>query len=1168
MTCGWQRLGGMGPEDTPTATAEECRSRGGSRSDYSWMIMDGHDRRRPRNHQRLATRARYVGADLTPKATRGPRGRGEPRTASSSSRLLALVVLVLATLAPPVWAWQPRAGDMANGPRGDEAMVDEAPARVFYLEDEDGQLVPVPGFTLRDFDRMLLQERPTRTQATAALQAFSLAGGVRDGLAEMQATLLATTEAAGWTPVPLRLADCVLADFQVEGPDAWRLEAGDEGYVLWLRREEAGIKEHRVQFRLLTEVATTGAGQRLRLALPLASSNQVELAVPQSDAEATVARPGLLDSATSDGKRTTFVLRPGLDGRLDVGWSQPTPQQDRPVPVSRVVGAIVARFDGPAVRSEVSLTLETLQRPLTTFRVRLPRRTQLVGEPRVEQDGALVEATIDTLAGTSPLVEVRLQNPTQGPLTLTCSALHLPDDDNDDDINLLGFEVLQAGQQTGQLAVHVSEGWQLSWQRRRSVEQIEIDALSESLRADSPSYAFEYFSQPAILRARVLRPRTRVSVEPNYSFLVFPDHVELLAHLRYQAPTPGVRQLVVSLPAGWEPDLQSLSSLPPGLIDRRAASTSDDQRWSIPLNESVRGSFEVELRATRRLDDGLNPVILELPRPEVDSLGPATVRIQPANNLRLSPEAERMVGLSRLPDLGGGAHTGEWQQPALAYRTAVATARFVATGQVLPRELRLLRSEVEATIDGSALRVAQVVQYEALHEPADEVLFEWPEGRDVINGLDVFLGDRPTAAPERVITDEGPRMRVRLDGGQLGAFRLTLVQSLPLGDGPPGSSFEGRVDLYRPDWPQPIPTRLRIAAPQGTEVAIGGEEWTAVGNLRESPRRAADLPKSLTLLIETPDPAQPTRIARAWAQTWLVGNQRRDRIGLLLEASPGELRLQLPEGTDGSTVLVSVGGVAVTPELRPDGDSLLLTIPLANVTSPVTIELRYAVSTMPGLPPSALELPRSDNPGRWGLTYWELLLPSDVHLVEAPSGLAPEYVWGWETLGWGRRPVFDPQFLAAWVGLANTPPLPPGVNRYLFSHWGHPPAIQPRIIPRTWLVMIASLGALVGGLALVYLPWLRHRAMLLLLAIALGAVAWWQAELAPLFAQAALLGIGLAAVAGVMRTLDLRRRSRGRLVRSGGSSVTARPLPDLWQAAAVDDGSTAAATVVRQLPSA
>jgi hypothetical protein len=1064
---------------------------------------------------------------------------------------------------------QTRGGaEMQETPRAEEPGVEESPTRVFYLEDEDGQLVPVPGFTLQDFDRLLLQERPARVTPTAALREMTLKGQARDSLVDFDVSLSVTTETAGWTPVPLRLPEAVLSKFEVQGPDSWRLESGDEGYILWLRKAEAGTAEHKVRFHVLAEVATSSGGRRVRVALPLATTTQVELGVPLPNAEATVARPGLLEKTLRENGTSVFVIRPGLDGRLDVSWARPTQPSDRPTPVSRATGTIAVRVEGPAVRSDVALTLETLQLPLSTFRVRLPQGAQLVGEATLLQDGTVKAATVEVLPGAQPLMEVRLDMPTPGPLVLNFSTVYLAEEGADEGIDLAGFEVLNAGQQSGQIAIQVAEGWQLALQRRRAVEQIEPDSLVETLRALTPTHAFEYFSQPAMLRARVLRPRTRVTVEPSYTFVVFPEHIELVAHLRYQAPSPGVRQLTIAMLAGWEPDLQSISTTPPGLVDRMAINMAEGGRLTIGLKEPVRGAFELELRASRPLTETLAKLAIGVPSPEVDGLGPATVRIQPADNVRLVPDSEKMVGLNRLPEAPIARSAAIWQQPAMAYRTAVATARFVAAGQVMPREVRLNQSNVDVAIASSVLRVTQVLTYEALHEPIDELLFALPDNFETLSSLEIRVDNKPAPAPERLLLPEGPRMRVRLDGGRLGVFRVAIAQAIPIGDGPPGSSFEGRVTLFRPDWPGPIPSRLVIDAPTGTDVTLHGDAWTPIPGDPYAARRAEDLPTEISMLIESPETTVPTRIARSWIQTWLVSGQRRDRLGLLVEASQGDLRLQLPEGTDGSSVSVSVGGITRKPDLKPSGTRLMLTVSLAKQSMPVSVEVRYGLALPQGMLPSRIDLPQLEDRGRWGMTYWEVLLPGDRHLLETPAGLVAEYSWGWETLAWGRRPVFSPEQLARWVGIEDGPPIPPGVNRYLFSHWGEPTGMSLQTIPRTWLVLASSLAALIVGLALTYLSWLRHRAMLLLLAVALGALGWWQAEIAPLFAQAALLGILLAAVAGLMRTFHLRRRSRGRLVRSSGSSITSRPLTELWQSSSSEDGSTAAATIVRQLPSA
>jgi hypothetical protein len=77
---------------------------------------------------------------------------------------------------------------------------------------------------------------------------------------------------------------------------------------------------------------------------------------------------------------------------------------------------------------------------------------------------------------------------------------------------------------------------------------------------------------------------------------------------------------------------------------------------------------------------------------------------------------------------------------------------------------------------------------------------------------------------------------------------------------------------------------------------------------------------------------------------------------------------------------------------------------------------------------------------------------------------------------------------------------------------------------RPLIVMAASGAALVLGLLLIYVPGLRHPAILLVGAVGLGAAAAIYPEPALLLAQAASLGVVLTIVAGVFQGRAARRR--------------------------------------------
>ena len=160
------------------------------------------------------------------------------------------------------------------------------------------------------------------------------------------------------------------------------------------------------------------------------------------------------------------------------------------------------------------------------------------------------------------------------------------------------------------------------------------------------------------------------------------------------------------------------------------------------------------------------------------------------------------------------------------------------------------------------------------------------------------------------------------------------------------------------------------------------------------------------------------------------------------------------------------------------------------------LELRYQFEGRgPHNGSLVLEMPKWDNHVNIRRTDWQLLLPTDEHLVKASGDLTAEYDWTWndDYMGVRRVPLKDDEQLEQWVGLARfakpvdastsastsratpeSPDHPEHANRYLFSTAGQEGRFEVVIIRRWLLLLVASAAALAIGLSLIYFPALRR----------------------------------------------------------------------------------------------
>jgi hypothetical protein len=225
----------------------------------------------------------------------------------------------------------------------------------------------------------------------------------------------------------------------------------------------------------------------------------------------------------------------------------------------------------------------------------------------------------------------------------------------------------------------------------------------------------------------------------------------------------------------------------------------------------------------------------------------------------------------------------------------------------------------------------------------------------------------------------------------------------------------------------------------------------------------------------------------------------------------------------------------------------------------------------------SLELPMFEKQVKVRKTYWQLALPPGESLLGTGGDLAPEYVWRWRDYGIGleRVPLKEEPQLDQWVALPaasqrNTSAartdtswladeLPSQTNRYLFSAAGAQDKFEILAAPRWFLMLAASLAALVLGLAVIYVPALHSSRVLIVAAvILLIAVLIWP-EPALLLAQAASFGVCLAMFAFVMRRVFLWNEARDMPSSARPSSVFERSSQQLSHRS-IDDKKAATTT--------
>ncbi len=813
----------------------------------------------------------------------------------------------------------------------------------------------------------------------------------------------------------------------------------------------AGVFRHQLDLRLLVPLVRSGQLSSLQLWLPPAVDTQTELTVPVATARLrsnrpTVARPAELIKLIpqQQGTRTTLVIR-GLDaaGRLRVEWGPGVPQRQETV--ARVEGEILVSIEGPTLRSQATLSL-TGGEALEQLQLRLPPETRLEGNlTATDANGELPSSVmirpdrsgVTTVGAESgQILQITFHRPARGRVQLRCETLRVLGDRRelshrsgvftqrpsfDQELFLGGFEVLNAVHQTGYIAVQLDPVWQLQWRRQWGVERVETADLPLPLSAGEVNAAFEYLTQPAVLSARLRRREPMVSVRPHYTFTVWPDAVELAVKLSYTVRSLGIRQVEVRLPDGWEVIPGTLTTEPPGLIDRLAVG-EEQQLLQIPLQSQRSEAFELQLRARRPRHSPRGLLQLSLPAPGVDRLGPAVVVVQPANNVRISPLPAQMIGLvgdaqtiprdpatqsALRPNLGGAPQQGRlWLQDPFIYQTSVATARFVAMTEVRPREVRLQVHNSVQVRPQEAI-VTQYFRYQIFNEPLRDLTLQLPgrllADRILASPPEVRLGDRLVSFPLISLTSppDAPLQAGEDQRGTQGPSRENSPRPASLKTPPEPARLSGS--------PEPAVQLVHLTLPESQLGAFTLQLKYAID--RSLVRPADSLPETADSQfgLSQPSQIQPGTVGES-IPLFMPADAVPELSELVLSCSPG-LAVRISEGNwqlgTPQTPRFSEKGSQVNSSVGPDanGASLAGLISSANAGEQrfsarglqPSVDLRVEVrsSKLPTSISRAWLQTRLLGQARWDRLSLVLEQPRPGFRLALPPGTDPKSVRAW-----------------------------------------------------------------------------------------------------------------------------------------------------------------------------
>lgn len=941
-----------------------------------------------------------------------------------------------------------------------------------------------------------------------------------------------------------------------------------------------------ITLQLIVPILRDGNQASLQLSCPRAVASRLTFTTTRPVAEASISTGTLLAQVPAE-RGGTRIEAVGVTGPFRLTWTSADQGQSDFSTVLSAAGAIRVNVDGRSVRTHARLTVQSYGGDFDRLRIRLPPGAQLIpdrpdeatsqrpsyhvsNEERATKNGAAGEA-----AGAGQVVLVQFTQKQRAPATIELSTEQpIGLDDGGSSAQLAGFEVLGAVRQFGDVAVNVANDWQARWDLGPHVRQVDVTDLDPTLSQADVAAAFQYDRQPWSLNVHIAARQTRIHVSPHYELQCLPDEARLTARFTYQVSGARAFEFRVRL-EGWQMAGDPLES--GGFVDTDEIVQTGDGTLILGLAQAAPPRAEITLSLRRTLRRDQAKIELPFPVPIAHSTGTGDVVVRTSADTALQTDLENSNGLTPV----AGPQADELEPvngEAIYFRTLLPEITFVANRARRPQ---VLSAQTHARIEmaGAEAIIEQDVDYEVDNVALRELVFKAPSDLPFDeNQVEVTLlaaDSSGTANPrgaesplnvihspedfESIALGGTARFRVILPQPRLGEFsvRLRYRSARPNGIAPGGA---WRLPLVLPADARLGRATATVLAPRNVAVSLGSQageaEWSTKASAAEArgaqrtynfaSERASEF---LPVVISTVDfePPSATIVDRIWLQTWLAGDMRQDRASIRFRTAGTQATVELPPDSAAEEIEVLLDGKPADVASRSEERIVVRLAGNGAATGAAgarlaehTMELcsreqvRYGLLTQ-----HRLMTPQLVGSTTLSQIYWQIILPSDQHIVRSPARMTSASQWQWLGSFWGLRPAMTQDALEQWSGAS--PRIAPKAlqNQYLYTGLAPVLTIELVTAPRWLVVLVTSSVFLAVGLAWLYIPAVRRRWMLAALAIIVAVLSIAFPAPALLLAQAGAIGLIVTLFAVVLNRL-LARPSHWPIVATGTSSQMQR----------------------------
>ena len=1028
-----------------------------------------------------------------------------------------------------------------------------------FLSESDN-VVLMPGLSWEEFERLSNPDSAVDSnQQLFSYQALTIKGDADAKRFEGEVTLriLITPSQGQWIRIPLQMGNFHRLDEpEVTGIDDYfmTLTSDGSGHLLLVKTDEQ--QEITLRMKVSARVVTSTIAKTLDFKLP-SSPSAVELSVAAAGVEGEIVGRGdeVLVKKGVSGKDTKFLIESG-GGNYSLRWGSSSRAKDA-VDLLEVESRINVRWDSPQdpLIANFLLTVENVRGSIDSFQLRLPPGAVVLDSLRLGDSGQTIELGDPVLGREKEIRDVIIPESERGSRIDLNFELQLPND-NASEVNPLEFhvaEVVGSLRHRGVIAVTTGSDYRLRWLSSPWVDSVLGEPGDESVNSGR-TYEFRFerasFELPLYLgeKGRQLR-MTSNSLLDIYDSAA---NLDMTISINGQVS----KGLLQFNDAGWQ--IREIQNSETG---ESLDLFEDDDRFLNMRSVGNGDLSQIRILAELQLTPENGDVEFLLPTvTDVDGAArvqKATLEIESTGRSMLVVDLTASMGLTRGIVTGSEVSAAKSSKTSYQIQTQEKSPKVVGALVALPPRISLA-SEANIELSGDQLitdvswtvtstldlegslvvRIPDVSSSVASGE--DDGLTEPVEG-DVGNDGNQSTDD-PSGAEELVDPNlEEPWMvtvnevpgKLKYLGGdryQLISERLAMdtmeitwhrVQDLNAAVG------DGAVVSV----PLPSPGALDVTIRGSMGVMLRGDQGFDLVSADRQRQKRIDLvtfprdPLRLRLLSRLTSPEELT-VQKTVLRTIVGRNLRHESVHAKVQGGDS-FQVGLPADVAEVSVQAFIDGVRQT--VRREENNLVVLLPADREAHVVDLQVWIARETSASF--SNIK-PILRLPFGVGRVYWQIVAPSDGHVLWASPTLGRSMSWRFDRWKLYRQPTHDDRRLLQLVDATSVAP-PPG-NRYLYIG-SDLRSFEVVIVSRVVLWILIGSVVLLAAVVLTNIPKSRHPLTAVVIAVMFGGLLAIAPDAAVLAGQFGIIALVLVVVMIAVRVL-ISPAKNGRVFASAAMS--------------------------------